>query len=413
MNVTRELLTKLKKIDLRQFLFDKYDTRFVTINETTSNARCPHPDHDDRNPSFSVWHDKEDNWYWCCHSCHCDSKNVKKKNYGTDIIALIQWLSDYKGSTHILSFQEAVKIAARYAGIVIEDDKKTNPQYYTINKAYEKNLSLAQIWNNSLINYPNKAKDYLINQRKLNMDDIREWKLGFNGSRIVFPLFNRSRKILGFSNRIIEDNGEAKYINSPNSKVFNKSKYLYGIDHVDSTLNYIIITEGQMDVIAANKFGLKNVVATLGTAFTHDHATYLIENFKKIESIIFAFDGDKAGKKALVKAAEIAMKYGFSVNYVLLPENQDLYDFMLEYKEEAEKKFFSLYFPYYYKEFEEDIKEYDQFMTNFNNKVISKGRTLYAKYKNPKEKELMSLFIKNRFNLNILNNDKDDKIYVS
>ena len=82
----QEVLGKLKTIDLKMFLEERYGAKFQG-----TNCRCPHPDHEDRNPSFSVW-EENGSYYWCCHSCHGIGKSGKK--FGNDIIALIRWLSD-------------------------------------------------------------------------------------------------------------------------------------------------------------------------------------------------------------------------------------------------------------------------------------------------------------------------------
>lgn len=409
MNITREILDKLKKVSLKEFLEDRYGVKFRRVSGSTFNAHCPHPDHEDINPSFSVWTDNKNNWYWCCHGCHCDNKNIVQKNYGTDFIALIQWLSDYKRSPHIYSFQEAVKEAANYAGIDISSCYKTVP--VSISKLYKENEKQAENYHSYLLNYKTPAYDYLAKERRLTKTEVKAWKLGYDGNRIIFPLIDRQGRIIGFSKRVLNSNNadEAKYINSPNSKIFNKSSYLYGIDKLNSSLDYIIVTEGQMDVIASYKYGLQNVVATLGTAFTKEHIEYLIMNYKKIENIIFAFDNDNAGLKALDRAAQLAIEAGFSVSYVILPDNTDLFDFATKNKDKTASLFFSMNVPYYYRKFQNDIEEYDRFIANFNDKVIKKAEELSYHYRNLKEKKMLALFIKNKFGISLLNNNEQEE----
>ena len=100
--------------------------------------------------------------------------------------------------------------------------------------------------------------------RGLDEEDLKKWCIGFNGERITFPLINSFDQVLGFSNRIVacpDDNKAAKYINSKTDEFFEKRKFLYGINRLDKSLGYAYITEGQLDVILASKYGLtKNMV---------------------------------------------------------------------------------------------------------------------------------------------------------
>lgn len=392
--LSKEFLDKLKTVDIRKFLTSKYNVVFNNINAFDCSCHCPHPDHDDKKPSFSVWLDKNKQWSWCCHGCHCgklDLKNNKFKNYGSDIIGLVRWLSDYKGSNHVYSFMEAVKIIADYAGITIP-----NMVYNKVKAIHEK---VANGCHKTLKTYYTQALNYLYN-RGLDDKDIDEWKIGFNGERISFPLFNKENEVIGFSWRILGTNEYLpKYINSHNSDIFNKSYYLYGVNKVDPCLDYLIITEGCMDVIGAYKYGLKNVVATLGTAFKETHIEVLKKLFPSINNIIFIYDGDAAGDKGLNRAAEIARKSGYLVNYVELPDGADLFDFAMIHKDKLPEVIFSSYLPYYLKEFEDDIKSYDTFIFNLQSKLLTKTTSINQRINNKKEAQLIYSFLRNKFNI--------------
>ncbi|MDD5359100.1 MAG: DNA primase [Sulfurovaceae bacterium] len=140
--------------------------------------------------------------------------------------------------------------------------------------------------------------------------------------RITFPIYNQSGAIVGFGGRTIS-NHPAKYINSPQTKLFNKSKLLYGYnvakEHIYANKK-IIITEGYLDVIMLHQGGFKEAVATLGTALTNEHLPLLRKGDPKI---VLAYDGDKAGVAAALKAATMLSIAGFDGGVVLFPDNAD------------------------------------------------------------------------------------------
>ena len=278
-------------------------------------GKCPHPKHNDSTPSFVVW---EKTNSWSCMGCHNGKKG--ENNYGSDTIAFMQWVEGLSWRAAVLKVAELNDISKPHE----ENDKK-----------YKSNLSLSTKYEKALLNNQ-EALNYL-NDRGLNGNDIKFWHLGYDGfnNRIVFPLFDKYKNIIAFNKRIIEDNtvNGDKYKNSPNSSIFDKSKYFYGIHALNPEYPYIRITEGCMDVILAHKYGLKNIVATLGTSFTEDHAKYI----KKIGlTPVLIFDSDKAGEKALIKAMEYLNKEQVYCKIVRLPEGKDLADLSLEYKEHIE-----------------------------------------------------------------------------
>lgn len=140
--------------------------------------------------------------------------------------------------------------------------------------------------------------------------------------RITFPIYNQSGAIVGFGGRTMS-NHPAKYINSPQTKLFNKSKLLYGYniakEHIYANKK-IIITEGYLDVIMLHQGGFKEAVATLGTALTNEHLPLLRKGDPKV---VLAYDGDKAGVAAALKAATMLSIAGFDGGVVLFPDGAD------------------------------------------------------------------------------------------
>jgi DNA primase len=121
--------------------------------------------------------------------------------------------------------------------------------------------------------------------------------------RIMFPIRNRLGKVIGFGGRVVL-HGEPKYLNSPETPVFNKSKELYGLYEIQADLKWhsdLLIVEGYLDVISLWQAGIKNAVATLGTAITEQHIQLL---FRLKNEVVFCFDGDTAGQKACWRALE-------------------------------------------------------------------------------------------------------------
>jgi DNA primase len=143
--------------------------------------------------------------------------------------------------------------------------------------------------------------------------------------RIIFPIRNRNGRTVGFGGRIL-DKGEPKYLNTPETEVFHKGHELYGLfEHRQEieALNQAIVVEGYMDVVMLDQHGIRNVVATLGTAMNADHVTRLLQ---MTDEIVFAFDGDAPGQKAAWRALDVAVdriEDGKRVKFLFLPDDYD------------------------------------------------------------------------------------------
>ena len=144
--------------------------------------------------------------------------------------------------------------------------------------------------------------------------------------RLIFPIHNTKGSVIGFGGRVLSSKDNPKYLNSPETPLFSKSKELYGLYHCrkySRKIDAIIVVEGYMDVIALHQQGITNVVATLGTATTSSHLQILS---RTAETIVFCFDGDKAGRDAAWKALKTslpALTSGLVIKFLLLPEGED------------------------------------------------------------------------------------------
>jgi DNA primase len=142
-------------------------------------------------------------------------------------------------------------------------------------------------------------------------------------NRVIFPIYNINSQIVGFGGRIIEKNTNLpKYLNSPDSPIFKKGNELFGIKHQGENIRkkgFVMLMEGYLDVLTAQKNGFENAVASLGTALTEEQAQLLK---KYTDKILISYDNDEAGKNAIIKAGYILKKYDFDVKCLVIDGNE-------------------------------------------------------------------------------------------
>ena len=327
-------------------------SRYISLTKKGKNYFGVCPFHEDGDPSLSVSPDKQ---IFSCFSCHT-SGNVFK------------FLMEYE---HI-KFIEAVKMVADISGIDIDIQtfKSNDFKQSKIYDIYE--IGQKFYVNNINTQYGKVAKAYLSN-RGINDEMIKEFEIGlaikstntlskllekkdfqdkdlqnsglvvkdekgfhdFFYDRVMFPLHDINGKVIGYSGRIYyKDDNAPKYINSKEHPLFKKGEFIYNYQKAKNECrikNTVIIMEGFMDVIRAYNVGVKNVVATLGTAFTKEHAN-LIKKLAK--NVIICFDGDKAGAKATFACSNILLSMGITPKIVRLEENLDPDEYVLKYGKE-------------------------------------------------------------------------------
>ena len=310
-------------------------SRYVNLKRSGRNFVGICPFHDDKNPSMSV--SPELNIYHCF-SCKA----------GGDAINFIK---EYEK----LNFPEAVEKLASMQNFTLEyTDEKSN--FKELNKEA---LSIVKAYYQSLL-YQNKAALNYLYSRGFNDELIAKFELGYAPNsqntlnllsnekidpkdainlgivkvgeggnlyasfidRIIFTINNHAGKIVGFGGRTIT-NHPAKYVNSPQSSVFDKSQIFYAYDKAKDEiykLKEIIITEGYMDTIMLHKAGHKNAVAVLGTALTPKHLPLLRRSNAKIT---LCFDGDSAGINAAFKSSKLLLQNDFDTSVVVIPKGAD------------------------------------------------------------------------------------------
>ena len=313
MRFSREFLDKLKEnVDLVD-LASEY-TELHKAGPFLYMGHCPHPKHNDSDASFRI-NTKTNTW--CCYGCHSDKKNKNDGNYGSDCIAFIEWINDGK-----MSWIDCIKYLAEKINLPLPVEKHE--------KQYETNYKLM---NKFVRGMTDEAYEYL-EERDLSQNEIEQWKIGFdkNENRIVFPLIDSYNNVLGFNKRLVckETKGiSKKYIHSSDSEIFKKANFLYGLNNIDNSFDYVILSEGVFDVILARKYGLKNTVCALGTTLS-DHQFELLAKLNK--EVIVIYDNDAKGIATMKKVMPIFESKNISAKLLILPEGKDLADMSMQLK---------------------------------------------------------------------------------
>ena len=324
-------------------------SEYLPVEQKGKNYFAICPFHDDHNPSMSISPEKQ---IYTCFVCGA-SGNV------------FNFVANYEK----VSFVSAVKKVAQKAGINLDINVKDD--YKPKDTKYDKYYKMFDITNKYYQNniksvYGKKAIEYLHN-RKIDDDIINEFEIGLSmndnnvskllekkgydvnelidiglcgrkdnfvydifRNRIMFPLYNLDGKPVGFSGRIYNGEADSKYVNSKESIIFKKGNLLYNyhraLAHAREK-HQIIVVEGFMDVIRLYTIGIKNVVATMGTAITKEHANLLM---KLSKNIVLCFDGDKAGEKATISALDALEKIGITPKIIRLEDDLDPDDYIIK-----------------------------------------------------------------------------------
>lgn len=332
----RQLLERIDIVDVV--------SKYITLKKQGANYVACCPFHQEKTPSFSVNQSKQ---FFYCFGC---------KAHG-DAIKFLQLHENF-------SFVDSVETISRTAGIsvVYDTNNASSAQQDTTNKLFAL-LEKAQIFYANSLYSQNAgiARNYL-SGRGVDADIAKQYGVGFSPdgwdnlikhmsqgqlndlqqcglvisnesksydrfrNRIMFPIRDRRGRTVGFGARTLQKDDHPKYLNSPETPIFHKSRQLYGLyeaRRATRTFTKILVVEGYMDVIGLAKYGIHYAVATLGTATTSNHLQIL---FKECKKIIFCFDGDNAGRKAAWHALGVALPFmteGNNVEFLFLPEGED------------------------------------------------------------------------------------------
>lgn len=335
MRYPRSFIDKIKQSTDLVKLAGEY-TELKKAGRFLWTGKCPHPDHNDDTASFVV---NDDTQSWCCYGCHSGKKGIDN-NYGSDCIAFIQWINNGK-----LSWAQSVEYLAKRLNIPLPVDKniKEYERNKKINNKYKREMTI-------------EAKEYCMS-RGLDYYDIAKYELGYDSvdNRLTFPLYDMYNNIVGFNKRRLDGIKDKKYIHTGNNGVFNKSSYLYNINNVDKDFEYIFITEGVFDVILASKYGLKNVVCTLGSAFGESH--YNLINALGLTPVLL-YDNDDKGQKSIRTAADLIYRKGAYPLVYILPLGYDLADFAVEKRFELANEVYPNIITYGYMKAQDVVIDY-------------------------------------------------------
>ncbi len=314
------------------------------------------PFHNEKSPSFSVSEDKQ---MYYCFGCGAGGNVftfiMEYENY--NFVEAVKYLAD---RVHIelpeaevseemkreLSYKQqlldANKETARYFYFRMMKDPKRKALDYLEDRGIEEDirkkfgLGYAQLFRDDLLSYL-KGKGYseqilldagLIIRNKNRPDD--HYDRFFD--RLMFPIFDVHNRVIAFGGRILGE-GEPKYLNSPETKLFDKSRNLYGLNIARTARKKrIILVEGYMDVISLHQAGFNNVVASLGTAFTTGHASLLR---RYVDDVVIAYDADGAGVNATLRAIPILKKAGLNVRVLTVEGAKDPDEFIKAYGNDA------------------------------------------------------------------------------
>lgn len=325
---------------------------YVKMQKAGVNYRALCPFHSEKTPSFFVSPARQ---IWRCFG-GCGE--------GGDIFKFIMKIEN-------VEFGDALRILAQKAGVEL---KKQSPDLKTKRqRLYEICEIATQFFEKQLKESKTgkEVKNYLL-KRGISEDSIKRWRLGYNPDlpkalsgfllqknyhlkeiensglvvrnnsnnyfdrfrgRIIFPVFDLNSQVVGFGGRIFNDDKNAdvaKYINTPNTLLYDKSRILYGLNFTKIDIrkkNECILVEGYTDVILLFQQGFKNVIASSGTSLTSEQLN-IIKRYS--DNILTAFDMDFAGDSATKRNIELAQSMGFNIKVVLLPEGFDPADMVLK-----------------------------------------------------------------------------------
>lgn len=373
---------------------------YIKLEKAGINYRALCPFHNEKTPSFFVSPSRQ-MWH-CFGGC----------NEGGDIFKFVMKIEG-------IEFIDALKLLAKKAGVQLKTSSK---KYEEIKTQREKLLDIckkATIFFSTQLNKSKtglEAKDYLM-KRGLKEETIKEWKIGYAPStwdslcnyliglgyerkdiidaglasekffdrfrsRIIFPICDFNGQPVGFTGRVFNSDDEAKYLNTPNTLLYDKSQALYGLDKAKVEIrknDSCVLVEGNVDCIMSHQSGIKNCLAVSGTALTPAHLG-IIKRFSN--NLILSFDMDLAGNNATKKGIDMALRNGFNVKVISMNSEKDPADIILSSGEDEWKKIIKEAKPINQFYFDLSFKDRDVRSVEDKKKIVSELLPIFKKIDN-------------------------------
>ena len=416
MNDLKDIIEEIKsRCDIVDVISD-----YMQLKSSGSNYTGLCPFHSEKTGSFMVSKSKQ---IYKCFGC----------NAGGDVISFVMRYEN-------VDFMDAVKILARRCGITLERNisEEEKKKIQEINKFREIHTEAARFYFANLLGTKNPGYEYL-KKRGLSDKIIKKFGLGYSlnswnslmnyllakgydktdlvkcglvthktetnkyfdrfRNRVMFPIFNYNGKVIGFGGRVLDDS-LPKYLNSPETLVFNKRLNLYGLNISKKSIkdDTLILVEGYMDLISLYQNNIENVVATLGTALTIEQAR-LIRKFAK--NVIISYDSNQAGQNATLRAIDILLQADIKVKILNLKDCKDPDDFIKKYGFEGYKK--AMEDSDYYIKYKIDILKKKYNLNNDSQKMsfVEEATFMLKKLKSPIEKDLYAKYLSDLTNISI------------
>ena len=376
---------------------------YIKLEKAGINYRACCPFHSEKTPSFFVSPSRQ-LWH-CFGGC----------NDGGDIFKFVMKIEG-------IEFVDALKLLAQRAGVELKtfspDWEKAKTKRQTLFDLSEKATSffIFQLENSKT---GKEAKEYLL-KRGMKEETIKDWKLGYAPTawqgltdyligqgfkrediveaglaiqssklfdrfrgRIMFPIFDLNSQVIGFTGRIFGENkDEAKYLNTPNTLLYDKSKALYGMNKAKMEIrknDACVLVEGNVDCIMSHQSGVKNCIAVSGTALTPIHLG-IIKRYSS--NLILAFDMDMAGNNATKKGIDMAINNNFGVKVIGMSSKKDPADIILEEGSESWKKIIQEAKPINHFYFDLALKNKDINSIEDKKKIVSELLPIFKKIDN-------------------------------
>ena len=325
-------------------------SQYVTLKRSGRNFFGLCPFHKEKSPSFSVSPDRQ---YYHCFGCH----------KGGDVFNFISEVEK-------VSFREALEILAERGRIELPkvNDEEFNKKQYIKDRMYKINSETTIFYHERLYKPLAKIAQNYVKQRKLDNATLKAFKIGYSGEfnelykflkskgfkdeeilstglvnkndrgefidrfrkRLMFPIMDVNGRVVAFGGRKLEENEKlAKYINSNENLIYSKKKHLFALNLAkQSGEKKIILVEGYMDAISLHQRGIKNVVASLGTALTEEQGRLLR---KYSEQVLFSYDSDGAGQEAIKRGLEILEAQGCDARVIQMEGAKDPDEYIFKY----------------------------------------------------------------------------------